>query len=56
MSSHRLKVETGRRHKPEAIPYNDRKCTFCSKLEDEFYALLECTKRPNMPKFIELLS
>jgi hypothetical protein len=25
-SSHRLKVETGKWHKPEAIPYNERKC------------------------------
>ena len=69
-SSHRLKIETGRWHKPEAIPFNERKCITCNKLEDEFHALLECPlynnmrkqlinkyfwKRPNMPKFIELL-
>ena len=71
MSSCILKVETGRWHKPEAIPYNERKCTLCSKLGDEFHASLECPlyhdlrnqyihkyfwKRQNMPTFIELLS
>jgi len=42
MSSHRLKVETGRWQKPTAIPFNERKCTVCLKLEDEFHFLLEC--------------
>ena len=42
MSSHRLKVETGRWQKPTAIPFNERKCTLCLKLEDEFHFLLEC--------------
>ena len=70
MSSHRLKIETGRWHKPEAIPFNERKCITYNKLEDEIHALLECPlynnlrkqlinkyfwKKPNMPKFIELL-
>jgi hypothetical protein len=70
-SSHRLKVETGRWHKPEAIPYNERKCNICLKLEDEFHVLLECPqynvlrkqlidkyywKKTNIPKFIELLT
>ena len=39
---HVLKVETGIRQKPTAIPFNDRKCTLCLKLEDEFHFLLEC--------------
>jgi len=42
MSSHRLKVETGRWQKPSAISFNERKCTLCLKLEDEFHFLLEC--------------
>jgi len=42
MSSHRLKVETGRWQKQTAIPFNERKCTLCLKLENELYFLLEC--------------
>ena len=42
MSSHRLKVETGRWQQPIAIAFNERKCTLCLKLEDEFHFLLEC--------------
>ena len=32
----RLKVETGRWQKPTAIPFNERKCTLCLKLDDKF--------------------
>ena len=68
MSSHRLKVD-GRWQKPTAISFNERKCTLCLKLEDEFHFLLECSlykdlrnkyvkkyswKNTNMLKFIEL--
>ena len=71
MSSHRLKVETCRWQKPTAIPFNERKCTLCLKLEDEFHFLLECPlykdlrkkevkkycwKNTNKLKFIELIS
>jgi len=42
VSAHRLEVETGRWHKPRAIPYPDRKCIACNKLEDEFHFMLEC--------------
>ena len=71
MSSHRLKVETGRWQKPTTIPFNERKCTLCLKLDDEFHFLLECPlykdlrkkyvkkyywKNTNMLKFIELLN
>ena len=71
MSVHRLAVEAGRWHKPNKIPYNERKCQFCNTLEDEFHFLLECPfyrdlrksvidtyswKRPYMMiKFIDLL-
>ena len=57
--------------KTTAIPFNERKCTLCLKLEDEFHFLLECplykdlrqkyvekyywTKR-NMLKFIERIT
>ena len=70
VSAHRLAVESGRWHKPDKIPYNERKCQLCNCLEDEFHFLLECPlnseirklyikgyywKHPNMVKFIELL-
>ena len=57
--AHRLEVETGRWHKPVAVPFNERKCRTCLNcLEDEIHFLLECPlywKRLNMPKFIELI-
>ena len=70
LSSHRLEIETGRWHKPQKTPRNQRKCTFCNTLEDEFHFLLECPlyddlrqvfiksyfwRRPNILKFTELL-
>ena len=71
VSAHRLEVETGRWHKPVAVPFNERKCRTClDYLEDEFHVLLECPlyhelrktyikpydwKRLNMSKFIELI-
>jgi len=63
--AHRLEVETCRWHKPRAIPYPDRKCIACNKLEDELNFMLECPlykdirkryiieyfwKYPNIPK------
>lgn len=71
VSSHRLEVEVGRWAKPNKIPYVDRKCQICNVLEDEFHFLFVCPlyddlrksyistyywRRPNMPKFIELLN
>ena len=70
-SSHLLEVETGRWARPVRKPLNERLCTFCGVLEDEYHFILECTvyneerakfmkkrfwKRPNMIKFIELLT
>lgn len=71
LSSHRLEVEVGRWAKPNKISLNERKCKICDVLEDEFHFVLECIpykdlreryihayywKRPNMPKFIDLLT
>jgi len=39
LSSHRLHIETGRWSN---TPREDRKCTLCNKLEDEFHLLFEC--------------
>ena len=70
LSSHRLRIETGRWNKPVSTPFHERICIICSKLEDEYHFLLECPayntlrsqyikqyyyKHPNMVKFIELL-
>ena len=70
MASHRLEIETGRWHKPNRTPVEERKCFYCNSLEDEFHFVLECSLyqelrqeyikryfwiRPNIPKFIELL-
>ena len=71
LSSHRLCVETGRWQKPCKIPYEDRKCTFCNLLEDEFHFILECKvyndlrrsiipryyrQHPSMYKFVDLMT
>ena len=71
LSSHRLEVETGRWARPNAIPFSERVCNVCNKLEDEFHFVLECSiyfdirklyinsyyfKRPNMFKMVELFN
>ena len=71
LSSHRLEVETGRWVKPNSIPFAERLCKICNKLEDEFHFVLECpiysdirkvyinkhyVNRPNMYKMVELLN
>lgn len=70
-SSHRLCIETGRWARPASVPINERKCTFCNVLEDEFHFVLQCRmysqlrtqyipicywRSPNMCKFIELMN
>ena len=70
VGTHKLEVEAGRCHKPNKLPYNERKCQLCNTLEDEFHFLLECPlnydlrkslidkyywKQPNMITFIDLL-
>ena len=69
MSSHSLWIESGRWERP-VIPRNNRLCTNCHKLDDEYHLLLECTLlqdlrnrfipkycwyRPSMIKCLELL-
>ena len=71
MSSHRLSIESGRWAKPTAIPLEQRKCSICQVLEDEFHFVLQCQAytdikniyipsfyryRPNMCKFIQLIT
>ena len=50
LSSHRLQIETGRWHRPNSIPRNERKCQQCNILEDEFHFLLECPLYDNFRK------
>lgn len=68
--SHRLCIEVGRWHRPVSIPINERLCTTCNILEDEYHFVMECQlyanvrkqclpayfwKRPYMFKFTELI-
>jgi hypothetical protein len=52
VSSHRLHIETGHWHKPNAIPVGERKCTMCEKdtIEDEFHFVLECRSYEQLRK------
>lgn len=71
VSSHRLHIESGRWSRPERTPMDERKCTVCNKLEDEYHFIIECRMfldirklyiqrkywcRPSMNKFIELIT
>ena len=71
MSTHRLHIETSRWTKRLSTPINDRKCSVCNILEDEYHFILECQMfndlkiklipdlyriRPNMQKFVSLLN
>ena len=71
MSSHRLAIESGRWVRPTRIPIDERKCSLCQVLEDEYHFVLECNvyaelrykyipkhywKRQSMYKFVELLN
>jgi len=70
VSSHRLAIESGRWRKPESVPFDQRVCSLCNVLEDEFHFVLKCEKynelrsryikkfywkHPSMDKFIHLL-
>ena len=69
VSSHRLAIESGRWARPNSIPINERKCSSCLVLEDEFHFILECQLyidlrksyidpyyRASMFKFLELIN
>ena len=42
-STHSLEIEVGRWARPNRILIDERKCRTCSKLENEFHFLLECS-------------
>jgi len=69
-SSHALRIETGRWKKPNKEPLQERICTTCNVLDDEYHFIMECslhsnlrrtyiprtyTERPSMYKFINML-
>ena len=71
MSSHRLAIESCRLVKPIRLPIEERKCTDCDVLEDEYHLIFECNRytelrkkyipkyywnRPSMFKLAELLN
>ena len=71
LSSHRLKIETGRWERP-IIPHTERRCPICpDKIEDEFHFIVECNlykdirkrlipkyywQRPSLYKVLQLLN
>ena len=50
LSSHRLAVETGGWNKPHPIPLEERKCRFCTSLEDKLHFLFECKLHDDIRK------
>ena len=71
VSSHKLEIESGRWTKPVKTHRTERVGKRCHTLEDEFHFVIECPlykefrniyigkyywSRPNIPKFIELLT
>jgi len=71
VSPHRLTIECGRWAKPNPIPFDQRICNICQKLEDEFHFFLICSLyneirrkyfpmyfrcRPSMDKLVELIT
>jgi len=48
--SHRLCIEVGRWHRPVGIPVNERLCTMCTNLEDEYHFVMECQLYANKRK------
>ena len=44
VSSHRLKIETGKWTKPNKTPIDARKCKMSNVLVDEYHFILECVR------------
>ena len=50
MSSHRLAIDSGRWVKPIRLPLEERKCTDCNVLEDEYHFIFECNRYTELRK------
>lgn len=48
--NHKLAVVTGNWHRPRPIPYHQRLCNLCNKVEDEYHVIFECQKYTRMRK------
>lgn len=44
VSSHHLAIETGRYHKPSALPVEQRLCASCAQVRDELHLLCHCSR------------
>ena len=44
ISAHDLHIERGRYHRPQKTPISERRCQFCSEIEDEKHVVLRCPK------------
>ena len=53
LSCHPLRIETGRYHRPNVIPIEERKCIFCKEnsVEDEFHVVFCCTAYKDLPEY-----
>ena len=71
VSSHKLEIEAGRWTRPRVTPLENRLCSSCHVLEDEYHFLVVCSKYeslrqryipsyywryPNFFKFVDLIS
>ena len=43
LSSHRLHIESGRWNRPQPTPRENRLCSICNVLEDEFHFVFKCS-------------
>ena len=44
MSSHCLEIEAGKWVRVNRAPVNERKCTLCNVIEDEYHFVIECQR------------
>ena len=50
MSSHRLEIEAGRWVRVNRVPANERKCTLCNVIENEYHFVIECQRYTELRK------
>ena len=49
ISAHNLYIETGRHRRPAKVPVNQRLCSLCQNIEDEYHFVISC-KQHNIPR------
>ena len=50
MSCHRLEIEAGRWVRVNRVLVNERKCTLCNVIEDEYHFVIECQRKTELRK------